>query len=74
MDSIKKLEVIAGNYGSCQIVVRRVVVSMSSTLYHGVSIIICILGIGPVMGRDVYRIKSIVSYRYHKTDAGIISK
>ncbi len=24
--------------------------------------------------RDVYRIKSIVSYRYHKTDTGIISK
>ncbi len=26
------------------------------------------------MGRDVYRIKSIVSYRYHKTDTGIRSK
>ncbi len=24
--------------------------------------------------RDVYRIESIVSYRYHKTDTGIISK
>ncbi len=26
------------------------------------------------MSRDVYRIKSIVSYRYHKTDTGIVSK
>ncbi len=25
-------------------------------------------------GGDVYRIKSIVSYQYHKTDTGIISK
>ncbi len=24
--------------------------------------------------RDVYRIESIVSYRYHKTDTGIVSK
>ncbi len=24
--------------------------------------------------RDVYRIKSIVSYQYHKTDTGIVSK
>ncbi len=27
-----------------------------------------------MMTRDVYRIESIVSYRYHKTDTGIISK
>ncbi len=26
------------------------------------------------MIRDVYRIESIVSYRYHKTDTGIVSK
>ncbi len=29
---------------------------------------------GLVKCRDVYRIESIVSYRYHKTDTGIVSK
>ncbi len=28
----------------------------------------------PHLSRDVYRIGSIVSYRYHKIDTGIVSK